>query len=46
MDVNGKRFTEFLKRKKEIEELRGEQARKKQYSKGKLTAGERINILL
>lgn len=46
MDVNGKRFTEFLKRKQEIDELRGEQARQKQYVKGKLTAEERITILL
>ncbi|MFA6924305.1 MAG: acyl-CoA carboxylase subunit beta [Bacteroidales bacterium] len=46
MDVKGKRFQEFTKRNEAIKELRGKEAREKQHSKGKLTAKERIDILL
>jgi len=46
MDTSGKRFKEFLNRKAVIGDIRGEEAKKKQHSKGKLTAEERIRILL
>lgn len=45
MDVNGKQFTVFIERQKALEEQRGKESQKKQYSKGKLTAYERINLL-
>ncbi len=44
MDVNGKIFKKFLERK-EVNEESVEKAIKKQHSKGKLTAQERIDIL-
>ena len=46
MDVNGKRFQEFLKRNEAVHEIRGEEGQERQHSKGKLTAKERIDILL
>lgn len=45
MDLNGKQFTGFLDRQKVLEEQRGKESRKKQHSKGRLTAKERLNLL-
>lgn len=46
MDPNGKRYQEYLGRVNQVVELRGEDAKEKQHEKGKLTAQERIDILL
>ena len=45
MDINGKQFAEYIRRKNELDIQRGKEAQKKQHSKGKLTALERIEIL-
>ncbi|MBN2348317.1 MAG: acyl-CoA carboxylase subunit beta [Bacteroidales bacterium] len=45
MDINGKLYKTFLDRKQQYELQHGEIAEKKQHSKGKLTARERIELL-
>jgi acetyl-CoA carboxylase carboxyltransferase component len=45
MDVNGKNFKKFLERQQLYESQYDADSRKKQHSKGKLTARERIAIL-
>ncbi len=45
MDLNGKQFTEFMRRESQLEDQRGKAAQKKQHVKGKLTALERIELL-
>ena len=45
MDINGKVFKKFLEREKSLQKHHVEFASKKQHSKGKLTALERISLL-
>jgi acetyl-CoA carboxylase carboxyltransferase component len=45
MDVNGRNFTRFLKRKGVYNSQHDSKAEEKQHAKGKLTAWERIEIL-
>jgi acetyl-CoA carboxylase carboxyltransferase component len=45
MDINGKQFSEFVRREQALKDQRGKDAQKKQHSKGKLTALERIELL-
>ena len=45
MDVKGKLFTRFQNRKKALEHQQGEDSIRKQHSKGKLAARERIELL-
>src|SRR3972149_1032175 len=45
MDVNGKYFRKFVERNEKYYIEQNEKAIKKQHSKGKLTARERINLL-
>ena len=45
MDINGRNFKKFLERQQLFESQYDSDSRKKQHSKGKLTARERISIL-
>ncbi len=45
MDINGRNFKKFLERQQLFESQYDSESRKKQHSKGKLTARERISIL-
>lgn len=45
MDTNGKLFRKFLEREDKINQQYNTETAKKQYSKGKLTARERIDLL-
>jgi propionyl-CoA carboxylase beta chain len=45
MDVKGKLFTRFQDRIKAYENQQGDESKRKQHSKGKLTARERIELL-
>lgn len=45
MDINGKLYKKFLERNAAYDKQNGQDAAKKQHSKGKLTARERIELL-
>jgi len=46
MDVNGKQFKRFIERNELLAEQNSKQVSKKQHDKGKLTARERIKLLM
>ena len=45
MDINGRVYKKFLERKELYDEQHGKKSAEKQYTKGKLTAKERIELL-